>query len=83
MADFICVLLPGGRGTHVELGVALGHEIPVMLWAPVEDALLAADGSSCPFYFDSRVARFHGPISEYIDDVLHWAARGEFPARAT
>src|SRR5688500_16566149 len=30
-ADFLIVLLPGGRGTHVELGIALARSIPIII----------------------------------------------------
>lgn len=30
-ADFLVVLLPGGFGTHVEIGVALGRVIPIYI----------------------------------------------------
>ena len=31
-ADLCVVLLPGGRGTHVELGIAIGAEVPVYIY---------------------------------------------------
>lgn len=36
-ADVAVILLPGGRGTHAELGAALGMNIPVVLVASQED----------------------------------------------
>lgn len=30
-AGLLVVLLPGGRGTHVEIGVALGNDIPILV----------------------------------------------------
>ena len=30
-ADVVVVLLPGGRGTHAELGIAIGAGVPVLL----------------------------------------------------
>lgn len=38
-ADVVVVLLPGGRGTHVELGIAIGFGVPVLLWAPTQEHL--------------------------------------------
>lgn len=35
-ADVVIVLLPGGKGTHVELGAALALEVPVFLLAEAE-----------------------------------------------
>jgi nucleoside 2-deoxyribosyltransferase len=34
-ADVLIVLLPGGYGTHVEIGAALGLGKPVILHAPI------------------------------------------------
>lgn len=45
-ADMVVVLLPGGRGTHVELGIAIGAGVPVVLVG--EQA--GADGHICAFY---------------------------------
>ena len=38
-ADALIVLLPGGFGTHVEIGVALALEKPVILHAPDQKTL--------------------------------------------
>lgn len=77
-ADFVCVLLPGGRGTHVELGVALGRRIPVLLHAREEADLLDVHGMTSPFYHHPQVARIHGSLSEYVEKVLAWCRTGEF-----
>lgn len=45
-ADMVIVLLPGGRGTHVELGMAIGNLTPVLLHGP----LVGPDGRECAFY---------------------------------
>lgn len=38
-ADVLIVLLPGGRGTHVEIGAALALGKPIILHAPDRDTL--------------------------------------------
>ena len=38
-ADVLIVLLPGGYGTHVEIGVALALGKPVILHAPDQETL--------------------------------------------
>lgn len=45
-ADRVIVVLPGGRGTHTELGIAIGRGIPVAIVGP----LVGADGRECAFY---------------------------------
>ena len=54
-ADFIVVLLPGGRGTHTELGAALALGKPVFLVAPHPQQLLDSQGLPNPFYYHSLV----------------------------
>lgn len=54
-ADLVIVLLPGGRGTHVELGLALGMQKHVLLVATHEQ--LHADHGVCAFYLHPQVAR--------------------------
>lgn len=45
VADLVIAILPGGRGTHVEIGMALGYGIPVALL--IEDGCYDAE---CAFY---------------------------------
>jgi nucleoside 2-deoxyribosyltransferase len=62
-ADFVVVLLPGGRGTHVELGIALARSVPIILVGSA--AQLITDGRVCVFYFDSEIHRVNA-----AEDVL-------------
>jgi nucleoside 2-deoxyribosyltransferase len=48
-ADVVIVLLPGGRGTHAELGMALAAEKPVLLCSS-DPALFGATPETCAFY---------------------------------
>lgn len=52
-AEVIIVLLPGGRGTHAELGMALALEKPVLLYRAPRELLLGEQ--SCAFYHHPRV----------------------------
>jgi hypothetical protein len=54
-ADFVVVILPGGRGTHIELGAALAHAKPVFVVAPHPQQLLDWQGLPVPFYYHSSV----------------------------
>lgn len=49
-ADFVVVLLPGGRGTHAELGMALAFEKPVLI-VSADAALLSTAPETCAFYW--------------------------------
>lgn len=49
-ADFVIVLLPGGRGTHCEIGIALGLGKRVIIVADPEHGFFAQDSRTCAFY---------------------------------
>jgi hypothetical protein len=52
-ADVVIVLLPGGRGTHVELGVALGNAARVLIASSDPGADFGVTGRTCAFYHAS------------------------------
>lgn len=78
-ADIVIVLLPGGRGTHAELGIANALGIPVILVSKTRD-MFQADSATCAFYWNDNVRQLwtegHEPeavLPEWIrrhDDVL-------------
>lgn len=51
-ADLVIVLLPGGRGTHTELGMARALKKPVLIYAPPDrfEKLLGDSRDTCCFY---------------------------------
>jgi len=49
-ADFVVGLLPGGRGTHVELGYALALSKPVFLHSTRGEEHFTSHPESCAFY---------------------------------
>lgn len=55
-AKFVVVVMPGGRGTHVELGAALASgKLVYILFEKKED--LVQDGYLTIFYYHPRVRR--------------------------
>ncbi len=61
-ADFVVVLLPGGHGTHLELGFAIAKEKKVFLHS--EDSLLFELGPQTnAFYHHPDVTCLHCPLS--------------------
>jgi len=48
-ADLVVVLLPGGRGTHTELGMAIAAGKPILLHS-LDPALFEAGSETCAFY---------------------------------
>ena len=61
-ADVVIALLPGGRGTHVEIGAALALGKPVILHAPDRDTLTKP--YPCVFHYHPGVKLL---ISEVLD----------------
>ncbi len=60
-ADFVVVLLPGGKGTHVELGFSIGSGKRVFIHS--EDPMAFEVGPQvCAFYHHAEVMRLSCPI---------------------
>lgn len=65
-AKLLVVLLPGGRGTHCELGLALG--------GAAEHVVLVGEADFCLFYKHPKVTQITGPdwlvkLAELADEV--------------
>jgi len=56
-SDFVVVLKPAGRGTHVELGAALAFNIPVFLLTPDECDYREKQNDTCAFYHHPLVTK--------------------------
>jgi nucleoside 2-deoxyribosyltransferase len=79
-ADVLIALLPGGYGTHVEIGAALALGKRVILHAPDADTL--AQPYPCVFHHHPSVVRlFSSPLDAgMILDVLGERSRTEQPS---
>ncbi|MGD6803150.1 hypothetical protein ACQCVK_01475 [Rossellomorea vietnamensis] len=66
-SDFIIVLLPAGKGSHIELGIALGLGKKVFLYSP-ENAMndLAATST---FYHLPEVEQCFGSLDDLLVKV--------------
>ncbi len=53
-AEVVIALLPGGKGTHVELGCAIMGYSDLYIWAPT-DSYFQVGKDTCPFYLHPRV----------------------------
>lgn len=67
-SDIVIILLPGGRGTHVELGMALALGKRVFLCAAGEEAFLLENAAA--FYFLPGVVRLAGSPEENLQEIL-------------
>jgi hypothetical protein len=73
-ADVVIVLLPGGRGTHVELGAALAFGKPVVLVGTPEE-IVDINQNTCAFYHHHHVLPWTGPLEALPAAVrFAWAA---------
>lgn len=72
-ADIVIALLPGGRGTHVEIGIGLGASKPVLLCAEQEDTFTGPD--VCAFYRHYQTMHVIGSPKEWIREALGFAMR--------
>lgn len=70
-ADFIVVLLPAGKGSHIEFGMALGQGKPIYLYSPNDDINNIATTST--FYHLSNVEKCVGTIDELVEKITKCA----------
>lgn len=67
-ADFIVILLPAGKGSHIELGIALGLNKRIILYSPNDEIYNFATTST--FYYLQEVIRFVGPLDELVEFLV-------------
>lgn len=72
-ADLVIALLPGGRGTHTEIGLAVARAAltdkgQVWLWSQ-DGSHFMPDERTCTFYFHPRIRRFCGDIKQVLEAV--------------
>lgn len=61
-AQFVLALLPAGRGTHVEIGAALGAGIPVVAFTAEREKHLGAGPGTSAFYHHPGVTMMEWPL---------------------
>lgn len=64
-ADIVCVLLPAGKGSHIELGMALAQGKKVYLYSPDDDVNNFETTST--FYHLPEVEIFIGSLEGFIE----------------
>ncbi|MFB5089068.1 nucleoside 2-deoxyribosyltransferase [Psychrobacillus sp. PGGUH221] len=67
-ADILVVLLPAGKGSHIEFGLALGQGKKVFLYSPNDDVRDLETTST--FYHLPEVEIVIGTIDELIDVIF-------------
>lgn len=66
-SDFIVVILPGGKGTHIELGIALGLRKKIFLYSP--DGAIDHVETTSTFYHLPEVEKCYGKLDELVDKI--------------
>jgi len=73
-ADFVVVLLPGGRGTHAEIGAAVAMGLPTYIHSTKPELFTTTD-ATCAFYWPSCVKRSQTPrLEDFAAEVVAWWA---------
>lgn len=67
-SDFLIVLIPAGKGSHIELGIALGQGKKIYLYSP-DDQINHFETTST-FYHLPEVEKCMGTIEELIERVV-------------
>lgn len=75
-ADIVIVLLPGGRGTHAELGAANALKKKVFVWAETDEFFMQ-DERTCAFYWNYNVTRVTGDRYNLLEQLFSYASSVE------
>lgn len=69
-AGCVLVLLPGGHGTHTELGIALASRSNkrIILWSETGEEF-GCDLKTCAFYHHSSVEMLHCSFEELLERI--------------
>lgn len=67
-SDFVVVLLPGGNGTHVELGIALALEKKVFLYS--QNGTINNPKETSTFYHLPEVMKCYGTLDELVEKIV-------------
>ena len=71
-ADVVVIVLPGGRGTHAELGAALAYNKPVFVWGLQPEDFIQ-DGYTCSFYWNPAVRRITGDMLKLVMSLYEFS----------
>ncbi|WP_241773310.1 hypothetical protein [Bacillus sp. LL01] len=66
-ADFLIVLLPAGKGSHIEFGIALGQGMNIYLFSENDDVNNFETTST--FYHLDNVEKIVGTIDKLVERV--------------
>lgn len=73
-ADIVVVALPGGRGTHAELGMAIALRKPIFIISSVRPDHLQINDQTCAFYHHPMVVARCECFTDFVDAVRAYLA---------
>ncbi|WP_409294653.1 group-specific protein [Peribacillus sp. SCS-26] len=71
-SDVFILILPGGKGSHIELGMAIGQGKQIWLYSP-DDASFSPENSST-FYHLSEVQCYTGTFADFTQHIKNVSA---------
>jgi len=66
-ADIVVVLLPAGKGSHIELGIAIGNGKKVYLYSPNKE--IDNIETTSTFYHLTEIERCYGTLDELVEII--------------
>ena len=73
-SELVLIVLPGGKGTHVELGLAIAGKKKIILYSP--DYKILDVECSTTFYHLPEIEKYVGSIEEFLELV-----KSKFPSQ--
>ncbi|WP_026831388.1 hypothetical protein [Exiguobacterium antarcticum] len=67
-SDCLILVLPAGKGSHVELGIALANQIPIFLCMTDETCWIGPEAST--FYHIDGIMKCIGPPKGWVQTIL-------------
>lgn len=66
-ADFVVVILPAGKGSHIELGIAIGNRKNIYLYSPNKE--IDNIETTSTFYHLPEIEKYFGTLDELVEII--------------
>lgn len=66
-ADFVVVILPAGKGSHIELGIAIGNRKNIYLYSPNKE--IDNIETTSTFYHLPEIEKCFGTLDELVEII--------------
>lgn len=68
-ADIVIIILPAGRGSHVELGMSIAYRKKIYIYCE-DDRFFKADENTSALYWHPSVIRETGDINLFLEKII-------------